>query len=225
MIFGNPGIYLGDGSYDDFSIIVEELTDEIYSVNFCVDMELFPTHLAYNGIQWIFEAFKDKDIFKKQSKELFELDDRDLMIALIKESFVSLYRVEEIVDLNLQPKFYTDEEFDRYDLLFDSLYDPSIEVYENRDKIWDFDGMEYSNRGYNVFVVNYNDESKIVLVQQKRHYGRDEYERYFYKDKTPKRTGFFDENYWSVKVATLATEKILSINSQILSKFLPSYKN
>lgn len=222
MIFGNPGIYLADGSYNDFSIVVEELTDDFYSVNFCVDMEFFPTHLAYNGRQWIFEAFKDKDIFKKQSKELFELDDRALMIALIKESFTTLYGIEKCIDLHLQPKFYTDSDIDKY---YDSLVEITESLDENRDKLWEFDGMEYSNRGFDVFVVNYKDETKVVLVQRKIYYGRDEYERFFYKDRTPKRTSFFDENYWSVKVVTLPTEKILSINSQVLSKFLPSYKN
>ena len=222
MIFGNPGIYLADGSYDDFSIVVEQLADDFYSVNFCVDMELFPTHLAYNERKWIFEPFKDKALFEKQSKALFELDDRALMIALIKASFTRLYAREKCIDLHLQPQFYTDADIDKYD---DSLDEIIENLDENRDMLWDFDSMEYTNRGYNVFVVNHHDETKVVLVQQKIHYGRDEYERYFYKDKSPKQVQFFDENYWSVKVVRLPTEKILSINSQILSTFLPAYES
>ena len=217
MIFGNPGICLGDGSYDDFSIVIENLTGKFYSVNFCVDLGLFPTHLAYNSKHTIFNAFRAKNIFRTQSKELFGLDNRALMIALIKESFTTLYKIEEIIDLDLQPKVYTDSEINEYESLFESV----AYLDENQDRLWDIDWMEYSNRGFHVFIVNYQDETKVVLVQLKFNCAQDfKYERYFYKDKNPKQVSFFDENYWSVKVAKIPTEKLLSINSQILDKFL-----
>lgn len=207
---------MADGSYDDFSIVVENLTGDFYSVNFCVDMELFPMHLAYNLRSMIFNPFRAKKIFQTQSKELFELDNRELMIALIKESFTTLYGIEKTIDLNLQPKIYNDIEINKY---YDVLVEFVADLDESQNKLWEFDWMEYSNRGFNVFVVNYKDETKVVFVQQKLYYDRDEYERYFYKDKSPKQTSFFDENYWSVKVATLPTAKLLSINSQIVDEF------
>ena len=217
MIFGNPGVYLADGSYDNFSIVIENFTPEFYSVNFCIDLELFPTHLAYNSKPIIFNAFRAKKIFEIQSKGLFGFDNRELMIALIKESFTTLYRIEEIINLNLQPKVYTDLEINAYEALFESV----AYLDENQDRLWNIDWMEYSNRGCHVFIVNYQHETKVVLVQMKYDYAQDfKYERYFYKDKTPKKASFFDENYWSVKVATLPTKNLLSINSQILNEFL-----
>lgn len=217
MIFGNPGIYLDDGTYDDFSIIIEKLTTDLYSVNFCIDMKLFPTHLAYNEKQIILDAFNERDIFQQQSKELFYLEDRELMIALIKESFVNIYRIEQVISLGLYPKEYSDNELKK----FEDLLDYDIAVEENRNKLWEIDTLEYTNKGFYVFIVNYGNETKIVFIQQKKYEDQDnKYGRFFHKDRSLKRVGFFDDINWSVKVVKVLKDDLISINSMIIDKLL-----
>ncbi|WP_019671779.1 hypothetical protein [Psychrobacter lutiphocae] len=217
MIFGNPGIYLDDGTYDDFSIIIEKLTTDLYSVNFCIDMKLFPTHLAYNEKQIILDAFNERDIFQQQSKELFYLEDRELMIALIKESFVNIYRIEQVISLGLYPKEYSDNELKK----FEDLLDYDIAVEENRNKLWEIDTLEYTNKGFYVFIVNYGNETKIVFIQQKKYDDQDnKYGRFFHKDRSLKRVSFFDDINWSVKVVKVLKDDLISINSMIIDKLL-----
>lgn len=217
MIYGNPGVYLREEKYDEFAIIIESLGSDLYSVNFCIDMQLFPTHLAYNDRQIIFDSFSDENIFKIQSKKLFLLSDRDLMIALIKESFTNIYKIEEIISLDLQPKEYTNSEINRYDLLFDCSRDTD----ENREKLWEIDSLEYTNRGFYIFLVNYDNETKIVFIQQKCYKkSSNEYKRFFNEDKSLKDVHFFDESNWFLKVVKIPTQKLLSINSKIINKYL-----
>lgn len=212
MIFGNPGIYLNDGSYSNFSILVEHLTSDFYSVNFCVDNQIFPNHLAYNKKSIIFYELLNEDYFITQSPNIFKLDDRDLMISLIKESFSTKYRREEIIRDGLAPKSLTEQEWDRYY----NLFEESMNYPENRDKLWEIDCVEYTNMGFYVFVVNNDGRTKVVLIDYSN---IDDNELFFDRNKKPKQIGFFDNNIWKVKVIEISTEVIVSILMDIKKKF------
>lgn len=117
MIFGNPGVEFGDGTCSKFSIIIEHLIAEFYSLNLCINMNMIPPNLAYNMKSMFKMPLSDRAVFKNQSPSLFHLDDKELMITLAKQYF-SECKVEEIIKLGLQPKFYTEDEIDSYEEIF-----------------------------------------------------------------------------------------------------------
>lgn len=215
MIFGNPGITC-DGTYSNFAIVIEHLTADFYSLNLCIDMQMIPSHLAYNMKSMFAAPLTDRDIFEIQSPVLFHLSDRELMTALAKQ-YCSEWKVEERIRLGLQPTLYTPAKIEEYE---ESLYDDSYFNFENYvDHLWDIEPHEYGDKGWYPFIINYKDETKLVIIHIHRKpknlddYPEDlkAYERFFNADKSPKQTKYFDEHYWSVKVIKMKTAEMLSV--------------
>ena len=49
MIIGNPGIYDSEGCFSNFAIQIDRiLNTDYFSINLCIDMGIFPSHLPYN---------------------------------------------------------------------------------------------------------------------------------------------------------------------------------
>ena len=220
MIIGNPGITLEDGSYDDFAIVIEPLVADFISLNLCLDMEMIPTHLASNRKSIFYAPFINRDIFKIQSETLFALTDKELMAALIKKSFSFIFRTEELIKLNLHPKLYTESEIKRYE---DAAEEGIYEIQENRENLWEIESNEYTNRGWYTFIVNYEDQTKLIVIQQHdpnnlSEYKDDlrQYERFFHADKSIKKLKYFDEQYWSVRVKIIPTQHLLSLLDRAL---------
>lgn len=220
MIIGNPGITLEDSSYDDFAIIIETLVDDFVSLNLCMAMEMIPSHLASERKDFFYAPLMDKDVFEIQSKSLFNLPDKELMAELIKKSFSFRFRTEELIKLNLHPKMYTEAEIERYE---DAAEEGIYEIKENRENLWEIESNEYTNRGWYTFIVNYEDQTKLVVVRlhdpdNLNEYEADlkEYERYFNADKSIKKSKYFDEQYWSVRVKVMPTQYLLSLLDRAL---------
>ena len=227
MIFGNPGIYYEDGTYSEFAIVIEHLTAEFYSLNLCVDKEMIPPHLAHNMKSMFVAPLTDRDVFKTQSPALFHLSDKELMIALAKQYF-SEWKVEERIRLGLQPTLYTPDKIEEYE---ESLYDDSYFDFENFvDYLWDIEPHEYGDKGWYPFIINYKDETKLVIVHINHNpknlddYPDDlkDYERFFNADKSPKQPKYFDEHYWSVKVIRIKTAEMLVVLDEAYAYFFSS---
>ena len=215
MIFGNPGV-CKNSTYSNFAIVIEHIVADFYSLNLCVDMEVIPPHLAYNMKSMFAAPLTDRAIFDIQSPALFHLSDKALMIALAKQYF-SEWKVEERIRLGIQPTLYTETEIEKYEK---SLYDDSYFDFENFvDYLWDIEPHEYGDKGWYPFIINNEDETKLVIIHINRNpknlddYSEDlkVYERFFNADKSPKQPKYFDEHYWSVKVITMKTAEMLSV--------------
>ena len=215
MIFGNPGV-CKNGTYSNFAIVIEHIVADFYSLNLCVDMQMMPPHLAYNMKSMFAAPLTDRDVFETQSPALFHLSDKELMIALAKQYF-SEWKVEERIRLGLQPTLYTPAKIEEYE---ESLYDDSYFDFENFvDYLWDIEPHEYGDNGWYPFIINNEDETKLVIIHINRNpknldgYSEDlkMYERFFNADKSPKQSKYFDEHYWSVKVITIKTAEMLSV--------------
>ena len=215
MIFGNPGV-CKNGTDSNFAIVIEHIVADYYSLNLCVDMEVIPPHLAYNMKSMFAAPLTDRAIFDIQSPALFHLSDKALMIALAKQYF-SEWKVEERIRLGIQPTLYTETEIEKYE---ESLYDDSYFDFENFvDYLWDIEPHEYGDKGWYPFIINNEDETKLVIIHINRNpknlddypEGLKAYERFFNADKSPKQPKYFDEHYWSVKVITMKTAEMLSV--------------
>ena len=215
MIFGNPGV-CKNGTYSNFAIVIEHIVADFYSLNLCVDMEVIPPHLAYNMKSMFAAPLTDRAIFDIQSPALFHLSDKALMIALAKQYF-SEWKVEERIRLGIQPTLYTETEIEKYE---ESLYDDSYFDFENFvDYLWDIEPHEYGDKGWYPFIINNEDETKLVIIHINRNpknlddYSEDlkVYERFFNADKSLKQPKYFDEHYWSVKVITMKTAEMLLV--------------
>ena len=215
MIFGNPGV-CKNGTYSNFAIVIEHIVADYYSLNLCVDMEVIPPHLAYNMKSMFAAPLTDRAIFDIQSPALFHLSNKELMIALAKQYF-SEWKVEERIMLGIQPTLYTETEIKKYE---ESLYNDSYFDSENFvDYLWDIEPHEYGDKGWYPFIINNDDETKLVIIHINRNpknledYPEDlkVYERFFNADKSPKQPKYFDEHYWSVKVITMKTAEMLSV--------------
>ena len=215
MIFGNPGVFK-NGTDSNFAIVIEHIVTDFYSLNLCVDMEVIPPHLAYNMKSMFAAPLTDRAIFDIQSPALFHLSDKALMIALAKQ-YCSEWKVEERIRLGIQPTLYTETEIEKYE---ESLYDDSYFDFENFvDYLWDIEPHEYGDKGWYPFIINNEDETKLVIIHINRNpknlddYPEDlkAYERFFNANKSPKQPKYFDEHYWSVKVVTMKTAEMLSV--------------
>ena len=215
MIFGNPGV-CKNGTDSNFAIVIEHIVADYYSLNLCVDMEVIPPHLAYNMKSMFAAPLTDRAIFDIQSPALFHLSDKALMIALAKQ-YCSEWKVEERIRLGIQPTLYTETEIEKYE---ESLYDDSYFDFENFvDYLWDIEPHEYGDKGWYPFIINNEDETKLVIIHINRNpknlddYSEDlkVYERFFNADKSPKQPKYFDEHYWSVKVITMKTAEMLAV--------------
>ncbi|WP_163599268.1 hypothetical protein [Moraxella catarrhalis] len=213
MIFEIPCNRQSSECSKRLSIIIENLGSDFFSVNFCVDMNFFPHYLAYNLRGIFLKSFDNKEIFENQvNDDFFNLDDRRLMIRLIQESFVYMYRREEIIQLNLYPREYDDSWFENYDLLFDNISNRE----ENRDKLWEIDSMEYTNNGYFIFIVNHLKNTKVVFISYNKNLD-DELGRFCNPEAIKKNPKFFDESIWSVRVVEVYTAEFLTVIKQIIN--------
>ncbi|AFU19464.1 hypothetical protein [Actinobacillus suis] len=213
MIFGNPGVYDEEGNFSNFAIQVDKLVGEFSSLNLILDMKLYPSYLAYNmnscllgGVDW------NNDIFNREDEFLYNLPDRELMIELIKQSFLSLFGIEKAIE-----KGIIDYELIKNDesILFDYIDDivSNERLLETRNNLWDIDDFEYFGKGVYPFIVNFNGFTKIVLVNKTMNIDElGELSRFFNKDMTLKKNlQFFDEGYWHVDVSILKTSEFKKI--------------
>ena len=228
MIFGNPGV-CKNGTYSNFAIVIEHIVADYYSLNLCVDMEVIPPHLAYNMKSMFAAPLTDRAIFDIQSPALFHLSDKELMIALAKQYF-SEWKVEERIRLGLQPTLYTPAKIEEYE---ESLYNDSYSEFEDFvDHLWDIEPHEYRDKGWYPFIINNEDETKLVIIHINRNpknlddypEGLKAYERFFNADKSPKQPKYFDEHYWSVKVITMKTAEMLSVLDDAYEYFFSTIK-
>ena len=90
MIIGNPGIYDSKGNFNNFAIQIDNIVDtDYFSVNLCIDMNIYPPQLASNKASYLIDYFNPElEIFSNIHDDLFYLDDRDLMINLMAKGFV-----------------------------------------------------------------------------------------------------------------------------------------
>lgn len=95
----------------------------------------------------------------------------------------------------------------------------TFDLENSVEYLWDIEPHDYGDRGWYVFVVNYKDETKLIIIHLNRYpknledYTEDlkEYERFFNTDKSLKQLKYFDENYWSFKVIKIKTSDIFSV--------------
>ena len=203
MIIGNPGIYDSEGNFNNFAIQIDKILDtDNFSVNLCIDMNIYPAQLAYNKASYLVDYFNPKlEIFSNINDELFYLHDRDLMINLMTNGFGYVYAIEELIKDN---KINYQKFIDNEDVFFEKLnlvkQSGDVNPY-----LWEIDYMEYVNKGVYPFVINNSSGlSKVIVVFNKnRRYDLDYIEdRLLLSDtRSSQSVGFFDERFWGVKVS------------------------
>ena len=87
--------------------------------------------------------------------------------------------------------------------------------------LWEIDYMEYVNKGFYPFVINSSSGlSKVIVVFNKnRSYDLDYIEdRLLLSNiRASKRVGFFDEQFWGVKVSCIKTDELSLIINKVYS--------
>ena len=166
MIIGNPGIYDSKGNFNSFAIQIDNIVDtDYFSVNLCIDMNIYPPQLASNKASYLIDYFNPElEIFSNINDDLFYLDDRDLMINLMAKGFGYTYAIEELIKEN---KIDYQEFIDNEDIFFEklNLVKQSGEV---NPYLWEIDYMEYVNKGFYPFVINSSSGlSKVIVVFNK----------------------------------------------------------
>ena len=219
MIIGNPGIYDSKGNFNSFSIQIDKILDtDNFSVNLCIDMNIYPTQLAYNKASYLIDYFNPKlEIFSNINDELFYLDDRDLMINLMAKGFGYIYAIEELIK---DHKINYQEFIDNEDVFFEKL-NVTKQNGEVNPYLWEIDYMEYVNKGFYPFVINSSSGlSKIIVVFNKnRSYDLDYIEDRLLLSNTrsSQSVGFFDERFWGVKVSCVKSDELSLIINKVYS--------
>ena len=219
MIIGNPGIYDSKGNFNNFAIQIDNIVDtDYFSVNLCIDMNIYPPQLASNKASYLVDYFNPElEIFSNINDDLFYLDDRDLMINLMAKGFGYTYAIEELIKEN---KIDYQEFIDNEDIFLEklNLVKQSGEV---NPYLWEIDYMEYVNKGFYPFVINSSSGlSKVIVVFNKnRSYDLDYIEdRLLLSNiRASKSVGFFDEQFWGVKVSCIKTDELSLIINKIQS--------
>ena len=219
MIIGNPGIYDSKGNFNSFSIQIDKILDtDNFSVNLCIDMNIYPAQLAYNKASYLVDYFNPKlEIFSNINDELFYLHDRDLMINLMTNGFGYVYAIEELIKDN---KINYQKFIDNEDVFFEKLnlvkQSGDVNPY-----LWEIDYMEYVNKGVYPFVINNSSGlSKVIVVFNKnRRYDLDYIEdRLLLSDtRSSQSVGFFDERFWGVKVSCVKSDELSLIINKVYS--------
>ncbi|WP_418935021.1 hypothetical protein [Haemophilus sp.] len=219
MIIGNPGIYDGKGNFNSFAIQIDKILDtDNFSVNLCIDMNIYPAQLAYNKASYLIDYFNPKlEIFSNINDELFYLDDRDLMINLMAKGFGYIYAIEELIKDN---KINYQEFIDNEDVFFEKL-NVAKQSGEVNPYLWEIDYMEYVNKGVYPFVINSSSGlSKVIVVFNKnRSYDLDYIEdRLLLSNiRSSQRVGFFDERFWGVKLSCVKSDELSLIINKVYS--------
>ena len=225
MIIGNPGIYDRKGNFNNFAIQIDKILDtDNFSVNLCIDMNIYPTQLAYNKASYLIDYFNPKlEIFSNINDELFYLDDRDLMINLMAKGFGYIYAIEELIREN---SINYQQFIDNEDVFFEKL-NVTKQSGEVNPYLWEIDYMEYVNKGVYPFVINSSSGlSKVIVVFNKnRCYDLDYIEDRLLLSgiRASKRVGFFDERFWGVKVSCVKSDELRLIINKVYS-VLSSFK-
>lgn len=219
MIIGNPGIYDSKGNFNGFAIQIDKILDtDNFSVNQCIDMNIYPAQLAYNKASYLIDYFNPKlEIFSNVNDELFYLDDRDLMINLMAKGFGYIYAIEELIKDN---KINYQEFIDDEDIFFEKL-NVTKQSGEVNPYLWEIDYMEYVNKGVYPFVINSSSGlSKVIVVFNKnRSYDLDYIEdRLLLSNiRSSQSVGFFDERFWGVKVSCVKSDELSLIINKVYS--------
>ena len=219
MIIGNPGIYDRKGNFNNFAIQIDKiLVTDNFSVNLCIDMNIYPTQLAYNKASYLIDYFNPKlEIFSNINDELFYLDDRDLMINLMAKGFGYIYAIEELIREN---SINYQQFIDNEDVFFEKL-NVTKQSGEVNPYLWEIDYMEYVNKGVYPFVINSSSGlSKVIVVFNKnRRYDLDYIEdRLLLSDtRSSQSVGFFDERFWGVKVSCVKSDELILIINKVYS--------
>ena len=219
MIIGNPGIYDRKGNFNNFAIQIDKILDtDNFSVNLCIDMNIYPTQLAYNKASYLIDYFNPKlEIFSNINDELFYLDDRDLMINLMAKGFGYIYAIEELIREN---SINYQQFIDNEDVFFEKL-NVTKQSGEVNPYLWEIDYMEYVNKGVYPFVINSSSGlSKVIVVFNKnRRYDLDYIEdRLLLSDtRSSQSVGFFDERFWGVKVSCVKSDELSLIINKVYS--------
>ena len=219
MIIGNPGIYDSKGNFNNFAIQIDNIVDtDYFSVNLCIDMNIYPPQLASNKASYLVDYFNPElEIFSNINDDLFYLDDRDLMINLMAKGFGYTYAIEELIKEN---KIDYQEFIDNEDIFLEKLNLVKQSEVVN-PYLWEIDYMEYVNKGFYPFVINSSSGlSKVIVVFNKnRSYDLDYIEdRLLLSNiRASKSVGFFDEQFWGVKVSCIKTDELSLIINKIQS--------
>ena len=225
MIIGNPGIYDSKGNFNNFAIQIDNIVDtDYFSVNLCIDMNIYPPQLASNKASYLIDYFNPElVIFSNIHDDLFYLDDRDLMINLMAKGFGYTYAIEELIKEN---KIDYQEFIDNEDIFFEKLNLVKQSEVVN-PYLWEIDYMEYVNKGFYPFVINSSSGlSKIIVVFNKnRSYDLDYIEDRLLLSNTrsSQSVGFFDERFWGVKVSCVKSDELSLIINKVYS-VLSSFK-
>ena len=219
MIIGNPGIYDRKGNFNNFAIQIDKILDtDNFSVNLCVDMNIYPAQLAYNKASYLIDYFNPKlEIFSNINDELFYLNDRDLMINLMAKGFGYIYAIEELIREN---SINYQQFIDNEDVFFEKL-NVTKQSGEVNPYLWEIDYMEYVNKGVYPFVINSSSGlSKVIVVFNKnRSYDLDYIEdRLLLSNiRSSQSVGFFDERFWGVKVSCVKSDELILIINKVYS--------
>lgn len=219
MIIGNPGIYDSKGIFNSFAIQIDKILDtDNFSVNLCVDMNIYPAQLAYNKASYLIDYFNPKlEIFSNINDELFYLNDRDLMINLMAKGFGYIYAIEELIREN---SINYQQFIDNEDVFFEKL-NVTKQSGEVNPYLWEIDYMEYVNKGVYPFVINSSSGlSKVIVVFNKnRSYDLDYIEdRLLLSNiRSSQSVGFFDERFWGVKVSCVKSDELSLIINKVYS--------
>lgn len=219
MIIGNPGIYDSKGNFNNFAIQIDNIVDtDYFSVNLCIDMNIYPPQLASNKASYLIDYFNPElENFSNIHDDLFYLDDRDLMINLMAKGFGYTYAIEELIKEN---KIDYQEFINNEDIFFEKL-NIVKQSGEVNPYLWEIDYMEYVNKGFYPFVINSSSGlSKVIVVFNKnRSYDLDYIEdRLLLSNiRASKSVGFFDEQFWGVKVSCIKTDELSLIINKIQS--------
>ena len=133
------------------------------------------------------------------------------------KGFAFIYSIEQLIKNNeIDGKLFIEDE----EILFDKL--DRVEQTESINPyLWEIDYMEYINMGYYPFIINSsNGFSKVVIIFNKRRSYDIDYieDRLLFSESLPKdNIGFFDDNFWGIKISCVKTDDLRLIISKIYS--------
>lgn len=213
MIFGNPGIYDENGNISFFALSIERMLNlDFFSINLILDMNIYPSHLAYNLKGYALDILDvDDPIFHQENSYLFNLSEDELLVELIKNQSWYLYSIEALIRDNELDDFFTTKDLNiLYNKMENFEYKRSEYSY-----LWDMEIMEYRN--IYPFVINYKDYSKVVIIRENvnpKYPNESDYERFFDNNMNLKKISFFDRDYWDIEVIKIERKKLLAIISE-----------